>query len=148
MSRYDFTRSSFLKFVRKLDENIIAVQPKGFRNTLHWHVGHVLVTTESFLFGYPKQSTNIPESYNDFFKSGTKPADWPEEVPALQEIISYLEEQLTRLNELSDKYMQTELTFTLPFGDFKTYGDLYDLSIHHEAEHLGQIKAMKRIIEA
>ncbi|MEN1968685.1 DinB family protein [Lentibacillus sp. N15] len=148
MSRYDFTRNSFLQFVKDCDEKVFDVQPTGSRNTLHWHIGHVLVVTEMFLFNYPKKSSNIPESYHELFKPGSKPADWPTKVPGVSEIVEHLEKQLTRINELPDDFLAQELPFKLPFGDFKTFGELYDLSIHHEAEHLGQMKAMKRIVEA
>lgn len=144
----DFTRDSFINFVKSLDETTVDVQPEGFNNTIRWHVGHVLVVAEKFLFGYPEQSTQIPANYHDLFQPGTKPADWTLKGPALSEIIHYLEDQISRINALTEDYYATKLPFTLPFGNFETYGDLYGLSIHHEAEHLGQIKAMKRIIEA
>src|SRR5699024_5559579 len=137
-----------LKFVNNLDEKTIDVQPAGFNNTIRWHVGHVLVVAEKFLFGYPEQSTEIPTNYNDLFQPGTKPADWTEKGPELSDLTKHLEKQIERINALSEDYFTKKLPFTLPFGNFETYGDLYGLSIHHEAEHLGQIKAMKRIIEA
>lgn len=148
MSRYDFTRDSFLTFVKDLDERVIDVEPTGFRNTLHWHMGHVLVVSEMFLFGYPEHSTNIPEVYGKLFKPGTKPADWSGDVPSRAEIIAQLEKQQERINNLSDDYLATELPFTLPFGNFKTYGELYDLALHHEAEHLGQMKVANRFVQA
>ncbi|WP_188456894.1 DinB family protein [Virgibacillus oceani] len=148
MTRIDFPRNGFIKFAKGLDERIVDVQPHGFNNTIHWHIGHVLVSTEGFLFGYPKQSANIPESYHEFFATGTKPADWSTDAPSLSELIEHLEQQLARINNLSDEFLAKEIPFTLPFGNFKTYEDLYDFSIYHESDHLGQIKAMKRIIEA
>ncbi|WP_099157540.1 DinB family protein [Virgibacillus ndiopensis] len=148
MTQIDFTRNAFIKFAKELDEKILDVRPHGFNNTIHWHIGHVLVSAEGFLFGYPKQSANIPEYYNELFATRTKPADWSKEVPSLSELVEQLEKQLTRINNLSEEFLAKEIPFTLPFGNFKTYKDLYDLTMHHEAEHLGQIKAMQRIIEA
>lgn len=147
MSRYDLTRQQFIQFAKDAQANVVDVEPTGSNNNLHWHIGHVLVVTEMFLFNYPK-SSNIPETYNELFSPGSKPADWPEDVPSVSELADQLEEQLTRINNLSDDDLAKEIPFTLPFGDFKTYGELYDLSIHHEAEHLGQMKAMKRTAES
>lgn len=146
MSQYDLTRQQFLQFAKDADASVTEVEPTGSRNNLHWHMGHVLVVTEKFLFNYPKGSTHIPETYNEWFAPGTKPADWPSDVPNVSEITDQLEKQLTRINELTDDDLAKEIPFE--FGNFKTYGELYELAIHHEAEHLGQMKAMKRTAEA
>ena len=146
MSRYDITRGQFLEFVKNADTGVLDVEPTGSRNNLHWHIGHVLVVTEMFLFNYPKGSNNIPESYNELFKTGSKPADWSGNEPSVSELTNHLEQQLERINALTDDDLAKEIPFT--FGDFKTYGELYELAIHHEAEHLGQMKAMKRTAEA
>ncbi|ASK62050.1 formate dehydrogenase [Virgibacillus phasianinus] len=145
---FDLTRNTFLSFVKGLDEETADVQPRQFNNTIHWHIGHVLVTAEGLLFGYPAKSANFPEEYNAFFKNGTKPADWSTTAPSIPEIIKHLEEQHTRINDLSEEFFQQDLPYTLPFGNFKTYGDIYDMLIHHENEHLGKMKAMKQVVDA
>ncbi|MBP1970565.1 hypothetical protein J2Z83_002686 [Virgibacillus natechei] len=143
---FNFTRSASLSFAKDLDEKTADYQAEAFNNTIHWHVGHVLVTAEALLFGYPKQSANFPEKYNDLFGGGTKPADWPSEVPAISELVNLLEEQQTRINELSDDFFAQELPFK--FMNFKTYDELFAMVIQHESEHLGKMKAMKQVVHA
>ncbi|MYL42957.1 DinB family protein [Virgibacillus salexigens] len=147
INQFSFTRGSLLSFIKNLDTKVIDVQPKEFNNNIHWHIGHILVTAESLLFGFPKQTNQLPEYYNDLFATGTKPADWPESVPSLANLIKDLETQAPRIEELTEEFLAKDLPYTLPFGNFKTYGDIYAMIIHHEAEHLGQIKAIKRIVE-
>lgn len=144
--QFDLARNGLLGFVNKLDEKIVDIQPDHFNNTLRWHTGHVLVTTESLLFGFPKQSENIPEAYHALFATGTKPADWEVEAPSLTDLVKYLEEQHERVNGLSDAFFAETLPYTLPFGNFKTYDDIFAMILQHEAEHLGQMKAMHRIV--
>ena len=144
--QFDLTRNGLLDFVNKLDENIVDIQPKHFNNTLRWHTGHILVTMESLLFGFPRHSKNIPEAYQALFATGTKPADWETEAPSLAELVKYIAEQQERVNGLSDEFFAQTLPYTLPFGDFKTYEDIFAMLLHHEAEHMGQMKAMKRIV--
>lgn len=146
--QFDLTRNNFLGFVNKLDEEIIDIQPEHFNNTLRWHVGHVIVTAESLLFGFPKQSANMPEDFSTLFATGTKPADWTTEAPSLAELVKHVEKQQERINELSDAFFAEDLPYTLPFGNFKTYDDIFAMLLHHEAEHLGQMKAMHRIVAA
>ena len=58
-SQLQFIRESLLKEIEGIDPKLFDVQPKGFNNTIHWHIGHVLNVTEYFLFGHPQagQST-------------------------------------------------------------------------------------------
>nr|QRZ16308.1 DinB family protein [Virgibacillus sp. AGTR] len=146
-NQFSLTRGSLLTFVKQLDKEIMDIQPKGFNNTIRWHIGHILVTAESLLFGYPKQSTNIPVSYQGLFATGTKPSEWSENAPKLATLIVDLENQAPRIEALTDEFFATDLPYTLPFGNFKTYGDVFAMILSHEAEHLGQIKAMKKIVE-
>ncbi|ASN04031.1 DinB family protein [Virgibacillus necropolis] len=145
---FNLTRNSFSTFVKDLDEKTADIQPEQFNNNIHWHVGHVLVTAEALLFGHASQSANFLEEFNELFKSGTKPANWTGEVPTISVLVNHLEEQQTRINELSDEFFKQDLPYTLPFGNFKTYGDIVDMLIMHENEHLGKMKAMKQVVEA
>lgn len=51
---FEVTRNFLLKNIDALDEAIVDVQPEGFNNTIHWHIGHVLTVAEQFMFGFPK----------------------------------------------------------------------------------------------
>lgn len=146
--QFELTRGALLGFLKDLSETTADLQPKGFNNTIRWHIGHVLLTAEKFMFGYPKHSSNLPASYNDLFGMGSKPADWTGDIPALPELIANLESQTARINELTEEFFTQKLPFQFPFGNIQTYGELYALTLYHEAEHLGQMKAMKRCIEA
>ncbi|RXT03604.1 DinB family protein [Ammoniphilus sp. CFH 90114] len=146
--QFELTRGALLQFLKELDEKIIDVQPKGFNNTIRWHVGHLLFVGEKFMFGYPKRSLNIPAAYESMFGLGTKPSQWTEDITTLTELISYLEDQTRRINDLNEEYFAQSLPFKFPFGNIQTFGELFQLMMYHEAEHLGQMKAMKRWIEA
>lgn len=142
---FELTRGRFLKSVGALDEAIVEVQPEGFNNSIHWHVGHVLTVTEQFMFGFPKKSSNIPEKYMGLFASGTKPADWPGDVPSVQELIEQLKEQVKRIMEIPAERFNDKLK--TPFHGLETFGEISNFSLFHESLHLGQMQAMKRVIE-
>ena len=76
------------------------VQPKGFNNTIHWHIGHILTIAEKFLFAGNQQ---IPENYNELFGGGTRPSEWPEEVPSVEVLLSQLKDQLQRIKEIPNE---------------------------------------------
>jgi uncharacterized damage-inducible protein DinB len=148
LKQFELTRGALTHFVKELDDKTANIQPGGFNNTILWHLGHLVATGEGFMFGYPKRSSNIPESYKDLFGMGSKPADWTGEVPTLNELVSHLESQTARINELSQEFFVQSLPFKFPFGNIQTYCELFQLMMYHEAEHLGQMKAMKRFIQA
>lgn len=143
---FELTRSYFIKSVEALDEAILDVQPHGFNNTIHWHVGHVLTVAEQFMFGFPKKSTSLPANYMALFATGTKPADWQGDVPSVQELIVQLKEQLKRMKEIPAESFNEKLK--TPFLGQETFGELANFSVFHESLHLGQMQAMKRVIDA
>ncbi|WP_462412639.1 DinB family protein [Neobacillus sp. Marseille-QA0830] len=142
----ELTRNYFLKTVKGLDETIVDVQPDGFNNNIHWHIGHVLTVTEQFMFGFPKKSTQLTEQYMEWFATGTKPADWKGEVPSVQELVAQLQDQLQRMKEIPAESFNERLK--TPFLGQETFGELTSFALFHETMHLGQIQAMKRVVAA
>ncbi|KAB2329722.1 DinB family protein [Cytobacillus depressus] len=142
---FEFARRYFLKNVDALDESILDIQPEGFNNTLHWHIGHVLTVAEQFMFGFPNKSNHLPANYVELFGDGTKPADWQGEVPSVSELSEQLKEQLKRIKEIPAENLNERLA--KPFLGQETFGELANFALFHESLHLGQIQAMKRVIE-
>ncbi|MCP8970826.1 DinB family protein [Ectobacillus ponti] len=144
--QFDLVRGGLLKFLGEVTEETANKQPQGFNNNILWHAGHVLVAGEKFMFGYPEKTQHLPLEYGKLFSPGTKPADWSGDVPALSELKAQLEAQAARIRELPEDLFAQKLPFQFPFGNLETFGDLYGLMIVHEADHAGQMKAMKRIL--
>ncbi len=144
-SQFQFTRESLLKEIEGIDPELFDVQPKGFNNTIHWHVGHVLNAAEFFLFGHP-ETGNLPAHYATLFGYGSKPADWTGEVPSVEVLTEQLQEQLTRILDIPEERFSDKLP--KPFMAFETVEEITGFTIFHESNHLGQIHAMKRVIEA
>jgi len=146
--KFELTRGMFMKIVSNLDEKTIDVQPEGFNNTIRWHIGHVLTTAEQMMFGFPERSSHLPATYIDMFKMGSRPSKWGTDIPKLEELIGYLESQASRIRELPNELFSQKLPFQFPMEEIQSFGDMYEFMLFHEAYHLGQIQAMKRIVEA
>ncbi|HDX9591296.1 TPA: DinB family protein [Bacillus pseudomycoides] len=143
--QFKMTRGYFIKNVESLSKDIVNVQPDGFNNTIQWHIGHVLTVAEQFMLGFPRKTTHLPANYIELFGNGTKPADWKEDVPTVDKLIIELKDQLVRLQQIPAERLNE--TMEKPFMGLETFGELAGLTLMHEANHLGQIQAMKRIIE-
>ena len=144
-SQLQFAHGSLLKEIEGMSPEVFDVQPNGFNNTIHWHIGHVLTVTEKFLFDYP-QTNNLPANYITLFGYGSKPADWNDDVPSIATLTQQLQEQIKRILEIPEERFSEKLP--QPFKEFETVGELASLNIFHESNHLGQIHAMKRVIDA
>ncbi|RLQ91092.1 DinB family protein [Falsibacillus albus] len=144
IKQLQITRGALLKFLQEIDEETAAIQPKGFNNTLQWHTGHILTAAESFMFG--KEFEHLPKEYTGLFGYGSKPSDWTAAAPSIRVMEAQLKEQSERIQALPEEVFEKNLPE--PFIGLETVGELYGMMIYHEAEHLGQMKAMKRILDA
>ncbi|WP_110928991.1 DinB family protein [Bacillus massiliglaciei] len=140
----EMMRRNFLQELADISAEEADVQPEGFNNTIHWHIGHVLTTAEKFLLGFP-YTGNLPAEYEKLFGYGSKPSDWTDDVPSMNELKDKLEEQLERLLTIPEERLSEKLE--QPFMQFETYGELVSLTVIHEMNHLGQIHAMKRLVK-
>ncbi|WLD93598.1 DinB family protein [Alkalihalobacillus sp. AL-G] len=143
--QFELTRGFFLKTIQEVSETTAKVQPDGFNNTIHWQIGHVLTVAEQVMFGFPDNTTHLPTNYTDLFGKGTKPADWKGGVPAIKDLSIQLTDQLDRLQQIPAERFNK--TLKEPFFGLETFGEMAGFALLHEAGHMGQIKAMNRIIE-
>lgn len=141
----EFTRNFFIKNVELVEEELFDVQPEGFNNTIHWHVGHVLTAAEEFMFGFPNHSDHLPANYMELFARGTKPADWQGDIPSCSVLLSQLKDQLNRMKEVPAERFNVKLK--QPILGQQTFGELINFQLFHENIHLGQIQAMRRVIK-
>lgn len=144
LKQLELTRGFLLKKIDKTTDEVARIQPEGFNNNILWNIGHVLTVTEQFLFGYPNKSTNLPENYINLFTRGTKPADWKEDGPTVEELKKQLKDQLQRMKEIPPELFERKLKE--PFLEFETFGELANFAAFHEAHHHGQIQTLQRFI--
>ncbi len=139
-----------LNAVDNLDEKTVDVKPPGFRNTIRWNIGHIITSQELLLSKFTGISAmSLPESYIELFSPGTKPDDWQQEAPPLEELKRKLKEQPERIEEaLSGKL---EDPVAKPFkigaqGELSRTGEILNFTIYHEGLHQGHISALQRAI--
>ncbi|WP_210365795.1 DinB family protein [Bacillus sp. REN3] len=143
--QFEMTRGFFIKGVEAITTEQANIQPEGYKNNIHWHIGHVLTVTEQFMTGFPQKSEELPVHYLDLFGNGTSPASWEGNVPPLEELTEQLNGQLERIRKIPAERFNKKLK--KPFLGLETFGELANLSLYHESHHLGQIHAMKRLVD-
>ncbi|AOH53819.1 formate dehydrogenase [Peribacillus muralis] len=136
-------RKNLLKEIEGVTPEHMDIQPEGFNNTLHWHLGHVLTAAEKFLLD---SSSTLPANYGKLFGYGSKPADWTGDVPSVDTLTQQLQEQLGRLLEIPEERLTEKAA--QPFMGMEAIGEFINFIVLHEANHIGQMHAMKLIIQS
>lgn len=143
--QFELTRGLFLKNIETITPEQASVQPEGFNNNIHWQIGHVLTVTEQFMMGFPKKSNHLPANYIELFGKGTRPSEWTGDVPSAEVLSDQLKAQLGRIKEVPASMLDEKLK--KPFLGLETFGELANMALFHEAYHLGQIHAMKKLVK-
>ncbi|SFD84953.1 DinB superfamily protein [Paenibacillus catalpae] len=123
------------------------VIPDGFKNHIHWHLGHVLAVTQFHVFGLAEQAPIFPESYDNLFAYGTKPADWQEDekLPQWEVLIAQLNELRQAIHETFENRLDEPVNEN--FLKAQNIGELiYATSLHmfyHQGVVYGIIHALK-----
>ncbi|CAH0221826.1 hypothetical protein SRABI96_02430 [Peribacillus sp. Bi96] len=136
-------RRSLLREIEGVNPEFMDVQPEGFNNTIHWHLGHVLTAAEKFLLN---SNSNLPANYSQLFGYGSKPAKWTGDVPSVEVLKQQLQEQLVRLLEIPEESLTEKVA--QPFQGMETVGEFINFAVLHETNHIGQIHAMKLFIQS
>lgn len=142
--QFELTRGSFLKNIEGITAEQASVQPEGFNNNIHWNIGHVLTVAEQFMMGFPKKSNHLPANYIELFGNGTRPSEWTGDVPSVDVLRDQLKAQLGRIKEVPASTLNEKLK--KPFLGLETFGELANMALFHEAYHLGQIHAMRKLV--
>jgi hypothetical protein len=146
-----FVRENTIGCVAELSEEASLFIPEGFNNNLKWNLGHIYVVQEKFAFYFIKEKMLIPNNFIELFNTGTKPADWGEQVlPTTSELIQLLKNQSDRIEQTLEFRMKEniEKPFTTSTGlTLLTVEELLSFCLYHEGMHFATIKSYKRIIE-
>lgn len=144
-----FIRSITLHSMKHITAEWADLQPKGFNNTLRWNIGHILTIQEQLSHHYIGDAFHLPAVYPEMFGNGSKPADWQQAAPSLDELATLLQAQTNRLGEaLVDRLDEpVEQSFVRFKRTMNTVGEVLLFSIYHEGVHIGIINGMKHAIE-
>ncbi|PGS51280.1 DinB family protein [Bacillus sp. AFS041924] len=130
--------------IKKCPENKREVVPEGFKNSIHWQIGHILYSTENHVIRLSDQNKVLPENYQTFFGYGTKPLDWKEVVPKWDKLIEQLKEQLVYIHDTCSDKLDTPVKEN--FIKANTIGELLIYNISHVSEHIGVIISMIKVL--
>lgn len=148
MRMFTYSRTSTLILLKKIDEDKWDIQPEGFPNTVRWNAGHVFCTAEEYLHDADSAYEMTNPEWNDLFLDGTRPSEWPEDVPSPAEIKAALKEQDKRIMDyFSDKLANNVSTVRDVNGwDLETVQASMQFVTWHEGIHLGFTNGLSKVL--
>ena len=143
-------RNLTLKVFDRIPEEVMDIIPTGFNNSIRWNLGHIAYIQDRHVYTAAEEPIVLPDSFEQYFKMGTKPADWVGTPPSLTEIKDVLAAQPARIKQAREGRLHEALPkpYTNLLGvTFHTKGELLLFNFYHEAMHMEAIKYIYRAIQ-
>ncbi|MBO8163395.1 MAG: DinB family protein [Brevibacillus sp.] len=146
LNQVDFVRNGTLELLRQVPEEVADLVPPGFSNSIRWNVGHILIDQEQWLYSFIHDGMKLSDRYLRLFAHGTKPSDWQEVPPSLDELAELLGEQAQRIRRDFGHRLNKPLLRPAELG-MSTIGEIIPRTLYHEGIHAGIISSMLRMIK-
>lgn len=143
-------RDLTLKLFDDIPEEVMDLVPEGFNNSIRWNLGHIAFVQDRHVNQSVGEPLRLSEDFEQFFKPGTKPADWVGEPPSLREIKEALASQPAQIRQSREGQLDEALPkpYTNLMGiTFYSKGELLLFNFYHEAMHREAIRYIYRAIQ-
>ena len=145
MKMFNYSRTSTLILLRKIEEDQWDIQPGSWPNTIRWNAGHLYAEAERFMKDADEKYEVTRPRWMDLFLDGTRPSEWEGYIPTKQEIIDALEEQIERIRAHFEGKFDSPVSEVrdLHGTELDTPDSALQFLLFHEGLHLGSIKGLQ-----
>ncbi len=137
-------RQDVLGRIQSLSETEALTVPAGFRNSIHWNIGHLLHVQLAHWFVRRGLALPVDPGFRKYFREGKSPADYDAEVPTFGTLVGLYREYGSDLHRKFGALLAEPLS--QPFEYLNTrYATLADdayLLVFHEGEHFPMINRL------
>ncbi len=147
VSLIEKNRQRMLKAVAGFPLATLIRIPPGFHNNLLWNLGHIIASQQILCYEKSGLPLRIPAYFITPFRKGSHPGQWtgtmdPEDITAwLMESVKLLREDLHK--GLFHTYEPYETSSGVKLG---CISDALTFCAGHEAEHLGVMLALRKLV--
>lgn len=141
-------RKDVLARIEGLDDTQAHLVPEGFRNSIHWNVGHLLHV--QLAHWYVRRGEPLPFDIGGprYFREGKSPLDYDSGTPAFARLLEVYRDYSF---DLAAKFGHLlEAPFLQPFeylnNRFATVADDLYLLVFHEGEHYPTVKRLLKAL--
>jgi len=134
--------------LKRIEDAKWDVQPEGFNNNISWHVGHIFVTMETFVQQAIPSYEPVHPEWVPLFIDGTSPAEWGNDAPKSDELLTAIRKQLGRIPNFLEDKMEGNAAEPLVIGDdiltIEDIDGIVQFIAWHEGVHAGVIDALSK----
>lgn len=123
--------------IQNLTEEEALRVPQGFRNSVHWNIGHLLHV--QLAHWYVRRGLELPvdPGFRKYFREGKSPADYDPETPTFARLLEIHREYSFDLQRKFDSLLGERLAQPFDYLNttYATISDDLHLLVFHEGEH-------------
>ena len=121
--------------------------PLGYRNSIYWNIGHVVVTQQRLTYGCSNLPMLVPTHLIEKFKKGTVP-DGQATEQEMEELSSFLFSTIeqTAADYEAEVFKTYDQFTTATKTEIKSIKDALVFNLFHEGLHLGVILSLQKAI--
>lgn len=135
-------RSHLLAVLNDVTQEGTEVIPRGFRNNIHWNLGHIYLDQYLWIQALTKEKIKSIEDFEQWFGYGTSPSNFTIDTPSFETLIPLLTHQPSVIKEIYGSRLEEEFT---PTGmGMHTIEQVLIRTIFHEGMHLQTILDIKK----
>ena len=148
VSLLEGVRKQVLTQIQDLNEDEARLVPEGFRNSVHWHIGHMLHVQLAHWYVRRGEALPVDLGFRKFFRDGSSPENYDADTPTFARLLETYREYSFGLAEKFGSIL--ELPLTQPFdyhnSRFNTVSDDLYLLIYHEGEHYPMVSRLLKAL--
>ena len=145
---FEGVRKDVYARVEGLGEAEAGLVPAGFRNSIHWNIGHLLHVQLAHWYVRRGKELPVDPGFRKYFREGTSPADYDADAPSFARLLEihrdYSRDLMMRFGELLAEPLAQPFTYLNT--TYTTVADDLQLLVFHEGEHYPMILRLLKAI--
>jgi uncharacterized damage-inducible protein DinB len=141
-------RKDVLKRIDGLTETEAMAVPSGFRNSVHWNIGHLLHVQLAHWYVRRGKELPVDPGFRKYFREGKSPADYDGDVPGFAMLLDLYREYGTDLRGRFASILDEPLSQPFEYLNtrYATIRDDLQLLVFHEGEHFPMISRLLKAL--
>jgi hypothetical protein len=141
-------RKDVLRRIEGLTEAEAMAVPPGFRNSIHWNIGHLLHVQLAHWYVRRGKELPVDAGFRKYFREGKSPADYDGDAPTFRLLVDLYREYGSGLEEKFGGLLDEPLSQPFEYLNtrYATVRDDLQLLVFHEGEHFPMINRLLKAL--
>ncbi len=140
-------RKQVLGHIQGLTEAQALLVPDGFRNSVHWHIGHMLHVQLAHWYVRRGEALPVDLGFRKYFRDGSSPENYDADTPTFTQVMDVYRNYSFDIVAKYGSILEAPLTqeFDYMNSHFSTVADDLYLLIYHEGEHYPMVQRLLNV---